>query len=94
MEIYKIVKTNLGIAIIFAIIYMFYVKSKLSKYPNKEFKNLNSSSSFVDFLYFSIGVQSTVGFSNIYPRTHIARILVIIQQITLLFGLELIKKIY
>jgi len=94
MEIYKIFKTHLGIAIVFAIIYMFYVKSKLSKYPNREFKGVNSCSSFMDFLYFSIGIQSKVGFSDIHPTTHIARILVTIQQLILLIGLDFIKNLY
>tara|TARA_B100000902_G_C26523732_1_gene534521 strand:+ start:188 stop:478 length:291 start_codon:yes stop_codon:yes gene_type:complete len=82
--------TNLGIVVLFSIIYMVYIKFGISS--NEEFNGLNSESTLIDFLYFSLTVQSTVGFGDITPKTKIARLLVMCQQFTLLYGLDIIKK--
>tara|TARA_B100001094_G_scaffold127434_1_gene123379 strand:- start:443 stop:739 length:297 start_codon:yes stop_codon:yes gene_type:complete len=84
--------TNLGIIVLFGIIYMIYIKFGISSNPNEEFNGLNSESTLMDFLYFSFTIQSTVGFGDITPKTKIARVLVMCQQFTLLYGLDIIKK--
>jgi hypothetical protein len=78
---------NIGVAIIFAFIYMFYVKY-YSTNKDSEFNGLNSSSSLIDFLYFSLTIQSTVGFGDSYPISQSAKILVMIQQASLLYELS------
>jgi hypothetical protein len=83
---------NIGIAIIFAFIYMFYVKYYSSNKDN-EFNGLNSSSSLIDFLYFSLTIQSTVGFGDHYPISQSAKILVMLQQSTLLYELSTLFKL-
>tara|TARA_Y100001978_G_C23469577_1_gene326326 strand:- start:9 stop:311 length:303 start_codon:yes stop_codon:yes gene_type:complete len=84
--------SNFGIVIFFALLYMIYIKFNLSSNSDNQFNGLNSKSTFIDFLYFSFSVQTTVGFGDIFPKTKIAKILIMSQQLTLLFGLDIIKK--
>tara|TARA_Y100001933_G_C18535725_1_gene370996 strand:- start:58 stop:360 length:303 start_codon:yes stop_codon:yes gene_type:complete len=84
--------SNFGIVIFFAVLYMIYIKFNLSSNSDNQFNGLNSKSTFIDFLYFSFSVQTTVGFGDIFPKTKIAKILIMSQQLTLLFGLDIIKK--
>jgi len=84
--------SNLGVVILFALLYMIYVKSSLYSTTDNEFNGLNSKSTFIDFLYFSFSIQTTVGFGDIFAKSKIAKILIMCQQLTLIFGLDLIKK--
>jgi hypothetical protein len=86
--------SNIGIVIFFAIIYMIYIKLNLSSSSHSDFNGLNNKSSFIDFLYFAFTVQTTIGFGDIYPKTKMAKILIMSQQFTLLYGLDLIKKYF
>lgn len=84
--------SNLGIVIFFAFIYMIYIKLNLSSNSDNDFNGLNNKSSFIDFLYFAFTIQTTIGFGDIFPKTKIAKILIMCQQFTLLYGLDLIKN--
>ena len=51
---------------------------------NNNFKGLDEKSSFIDCLYFSLTTTSTVGYGDISPKSELARLFVILHQITLL----------
>jgi uncharacterized membrane protein len=40
---------------------------------------------FFDYVYFSATVQATIGFGDITPRTRMAKFLVMIQQLVVVF---------
>ena len=83
-----------GIIIFYSLIYMIYIKLNLSSNSDNDFNGLNNKSSFIDFLYFAFTVQTTIGFGDIYPKTKIAKILIMSQQFTILYGLDLIKNYF
>lgn len=63
--------------LIFALIYSnnseeFHVEEKYRK-------------NFIDFLLLSTTIQAGVGISNLFPLTHYSKIIVIIQQMLMLF---------
>lgn len=89
----SLLSANIGIVLIFTIIYMIYLK-EVSNNPNEEFNSLNSDSSFIDILYFTFTVQSTVGFGDISPKSQVAKVLVMLQQLTLIVNLDLIKDFF
>jgi hypothetical protein len=57
------------------------------------FNGLDKSSSFLDHLYFTFTIQSTVGFGDIYPKSAIAKTVVMLQQsVLILEALELLSQ--
>lgn len=57
------------------------------------FNGLDKSSSFLDHLYFTFTIQSTVGFGDIYPKSTIAKTVVMLQQsVLILEALELLSE--
>ncbi len=59
----------------------------------EHFNGLDKSSSFLDHIYFAFTVQSTVGFGDIYPKTALAKTIVMVQQSILILGvLELLSE--
>ena len=65
----------------------------LSMTGEEHFNGLDKSSSFLDHIYFAFTVQSTVGFGDIYPKTAIAKTMVMAQQSILILGvLELLSE--
>lgn len=62
----------------FALIYHF-----LDSFTETEqFTNTQSKNDFFEKLYFSVVVQSTAGFGDIYPKSGIARVLVMAQLLS------------
>ena len=76
---YKVMSFNLVVIFIYAIIYQ-QIKT--------QFYGLDDDSSFIDCLYFSFTIQSTVGFGEIGPKTKIAKIIVMSQQLILISELS------
>ena len=72
---YKLMSFNLVVIFIYAIIYQ-QIKT--------QFYGLDDDSSFIDCLYFSFSIQSTVGFGDLGPKTKIAKIIVMSQQLILI----------
>ena len=72
---YKLMSFNLVVIFIYAIIYQ-QIKT--------QFYGLDDDSSFIDCLYFSFTIQSTVGFGDLGPKTKIAKIIVMSQQLILI----------
>ena len=66
---------NLVVIFIYAIIYQ-QIKT--------QFYGLDDDSSFIDCLYFSFTIQSTVGFGDLGPKTKFAKIIVMSQQLILI----------
>lgn len=63
--------------IIFSIIYSYLSEQFYIKEENKN--------TYIDFLLLSTAIQSGVGFSNLYPLSNYSKIIIIIQQMTMLF---------
>ena len=76
---YKLLSFNLVVIFIYAIIYQ-QIKT--------QFYGLDDDSSFIDCLYFAFTIQSTVGFGEIGPKTKIAKIIVMSQQLILISELS------
>jgi len=72
---YKLMSFNLVVIFVYAIIYQ-QIKT--------QFYGLDDDSSFIDCLYFSFSIQSTVGFGDLGPKTKIAKIIVMSQQLILI----------
>lgn len=65
---------------VFALIYRFAFKPEDFLWPSDE-----NTSSFTDYMYFSVTNASTTGFGDIVPRTRLCRIVVAIQQVFTVF---------
>ena len=76
---YKMLSFNLVIVFVYAIIYQ-QIKTQIY--------GLDEDSSFIDCLYFSFTIQSTVGFGDLGPKTKIAKIIVMSQQLILISELS------
>lgn len=84
----KTVSLNFIAILIFTLMYF-----TLSKTGEEHFNGLDSGSSFLDHVYFAFTVQSTVGFGDIYPKTALAKTIVMAQQSILILGvLELLSE--
>ena len=86
-SIFFLMKTHGLIILIASIIYYFYwavIKNK----SEEEFNGMDSDSDYFDFLYFTVTVQSTVGFGDISPKSTIAKFLVMCQKMTVLYTLS------
>lgn len=70
--------------IIFAFTFFYFFMARSS---GEHFQGLGPSSSLVDTVYFAFTVQSTVGFGDIYPKSKLAKTLVMLQQTLLIIGL-------
>ena len=79
LNFYKILTFNLVITFIYAIVYQ-QIKD--------QFYGLDSDSSFLDCLYFSFTIQSTVGFGEIGPKTKTAKLIVMTQQLVVISELS------
>ena len=64
-------------AAVFAGLYWLMVTRR----PGKHFIGLDKGSSPLDYLYYSITTQSTVGYGDIHPISPLARGLAIVQMI-------------
>jgi len=85
----KVLTLNLAAIFFFAFLYLV-----LAKVGKGHFEGLDKDASFVDALYFSFTVQSTVGFGDIYPKSGIARTFVMVQQTLLIVGVvDLIESL-
>ena len=76
---YKLLSFNLVVIFVYAIIYQ-QIKT--------HFYGLDEDSSFLDCLYLSFTIQSTVGFGDIGPKTKISKIIVMSQQLILISELS------
>jgi hypothetical protein len=55
------------------------------RYISIELKDTEKSmSSFIDYLYLSVAIQSGTGFAQITPKNDIGRIIIIIQELVLI----------
>jgi voltage-gated potassium channel len=66
--------------LIAAFIYAFIYK-QLIVFDHDAFKGLYHSSSFIDFLYFSIVTITTTGIGDIHPLSHTARLITVSEAI-------------
>lgn len=82
MSLKRSLAWNFAIIFAFTFFYFFMARS-----GGDHFQGLNRNSSLVDTVYFSFTVQSTVGFGDIYPKSKLAKALVMLQQTLLLVGL-------
>ena len=71
---------NLCAASLFAIIYANLLNAD-------DWDGLDATSTWLDYIYFSLSCSTTIGFGNISPKSQRARAIVIIQQIFILFEL-------
>lgn len=63
---------------IFAIVYELLEKWK----PNLHFKGLHyDTATFLDYLYFSVTTQTTVGYGDIVPNSLFTRIITMVQML-------------
>ena len=79
--VFYVLFINLIIAVIFSVIYY-------SMKTDDNFNGLDSSSTFVDCLYFSLTTASSVGYGDISPKSQSAKILVMIQQLCVVINLS------
>jgi hypothetical protein len=85
----KILSINFIAILFFTLMYF-----TLSKTGEDHFSGLDKESSLLDHLYFTSTIQSTVGFGDIYPKSAMAKIMVIAQQSIIILGiLELISEV-
>lgn len=54
---------------------------------HKNFNGLDSSSTFLDYFYFSMTTSSTIGYGDISPSTMNSKIVVIIHQLLILINI-------
>ena len=79
--------TQLSEVLLFALLYMLLEWSE----PGVNFDNIKCEkgefwcSSYVKFFYFSLCIQSTIGYGDIVPKTEKARLLNIIQIFSLIY---------
>lgn len=78
----KVLSFNFVAILLFTLIYF-----TLSKAGEEQFNGLDKTSTFLDHLYFAFTVQSTVGFGDIYPKSPVAKMVVMAQQSLLIVGL-------
>ena len=71
------------IMILFSIIYWVLAMN------DNHFKGLNSESPLVDFLYYSITTQTTVGYGDITPISRTTKILAMMQMTVIYLGIGL-----
>lgn len=84
----KTLSLNFIAILLFTVMYF-----TLSKTGEEHFNGLDSNSSLLDHIYFAFTVQSTVGFGDIYPKTALAKTIVMVQQSILILGvLELLSE--
>ena len=76
----RFILRNLIIILIFSIIYFFAFKYLDNSYYFSD-KMKEKEISFIDFLFFSICTQTTIGFGNIVPRHNLIKIIISIQLI-------------
>lgn len=56
------------------------------KYIAIELKDIEHNAvSFIDYLYLSVAIQSGTGFSQVIPKNNIGRLVIIIQELILIF---------
>ena len=77
----KVLTLNLVTILIFSVFYYF-----LALTGGDHFNGIDSNVSLMDVFYFSSTIQSTVGFGDIYPKSSMARSLVMLQQAMLIVG--------
>lgn len=78
----KVVALNLAVILTFTFFYYMILKSGA-----EHFNGLDKDSSLLDVMYFAFTVQSTVGFGDIYPKSSMAKMLVMTQQTLLIVGI-------
>ena len=84
----KTASINFISVLLFTLMYL-----TLSRTGEEHFNGLDKDSSVLDHVYFASTIQSTVGFGDIYPKSSIAKTLVMAQQSILILGvLELISE--
>jgi hypothetical protein len=74
----KFLLRNILFILIFAIIYFFafkYIDNSYYFADNIKEKKV----SFIDFLFFSISTQTTIGFGNIVPRHDLIKVIISLQ---------------
>jgi len=85
----KVLSLNFIAILLFTVMYF-----TLSMSGEEHFNGLDKSSSFLDHLYFAFTIQSTVGFGDIYPKSSLAKTIVMLQQsILILEALELLSEV-
>ena len=77
----RTLQLNLATIFIFAVFY--YI---LARTGGDHFNGIDSNVTFMDTFYFACTIQSTVGFGDIYPKSSMARTLVMLQQGMLIVG--------
>ena len=81
MKIYKII---LFISIII-VLFFAYIYKNFTSYTDFNGIEYNERNDFITYLYFSLTTITSVGYGDISPRTTKARLLVMIQQLAILF---------
>ena len=79
--VYNILIINIIICLIFSIIY-YVIKSE------DNFNGLDNESSFIDCLYFSLTTASSVGYGDISPKSQLAKVFVMFQQLCVIINLS------
>ena len=79
--------SQLIIIIIFAIIYWLII-AKADK-EDVHFRGLTKKSPLIDFIYYSITTQTTVGYGDITPVSKLAKILAMVQMAMIYLGIGL-----
>ena len=79
--VYNILFINLIICLIFSVIY-YVIKSE------DNFNGLDEESTFIDCLYFSLTTASSVGYGDISPKSQLAKVFVMFQQICVIINLS------
>lgn len=77
----KILTLNLAVILAFTFFYYMVLKT-----GGEHFNGLDKDSTLLDVMYFAFTVQSTVGFGDIYPKSSVAKMLVMTQQTLLIVG--------
>ncbi len=75
----NLIFANLVIISFYAIIY--------SQLNSDHFTGLDKNSKFIDYLYFSSTTFSSTGYGDISPKTNVAKIISMSQQVLLLIGI-------
>ena len=77
-KIFNLIFANLVIVVFYAILYQ--------QLKSDHFIGLDKNSTFMDCLYFSCTTYSSVGYGDISPKSNIAKLIVMSQQMLLLVG--------
>lgn len=75
---------------VFVFAFAYWVLTRSNRCPqgdNCEFYGLGSHSSLMDFVYYSLATQTTVGFGDIVPMSKMARILSMLQMTMIYLGI-------